>query len=1795
MAMAGCGDHFTGLQQLSTVSAVNIAGVAVLGAGCILCVSDFGVVVGEFHFHILRGAGSGIVEFQIGNGEVNSIGIQNIEHQCCDHFICCDASQADKAEGNHAVCLIHGNVIAVDQHIAESHSCGVEGHRHNAVVGQSHILGSDLHGDSAFVIADGDAASILGIGQFFLLDIQLIDLVGLGLDGLISQLLHQVVEYDAIGLSIGSRCALMQTANGPYTFAEGAQTEDCKVAHLVDDIQGNLIVGVSLECRPEEHASLCVIVQGVEVPCVTLVDTRLLRDADTVRVIVVRQGHTVGRQVAVNFLIQSAIGLHRIYSYLRLAVILEVFTIANSDTNQIAVILIHDLQICAGGGINANQIGTVSHQQSIHAGAVHVGCVCHIREEDVQTLNQTIRQFGYFISLGIDGIQAAGTIVGVQRACVDGAVGGDTGRGQIVNSQQVAAELVILGQLCGVEGAVPDGTAFVPNQSIQIHSDIDNTDVADGSNRVIQLGAGDDLYVTGSDCQHLTIFVHHCHALVGGSPDDITVRCIDRKHNSAQLGSVALLQNQAGVGDFNGGNFIQHFANLGVDFVGGAVHGIVIDLQQEAGAVNLAQIQNILTCLACYGIHLGAFQHIDILAILVQQSHSGHILVVSNADVQRVVEQTQSHVIQDGSSVIHSHVHIQSRTVAQSGPIHIAVLVNIVLGDQGNTHIQQGVLGHIGGAHIGGQFPVSVLPNTAVDVEIGGADSAQAFSDQVFTGGGIYDVIEGSCGITDGGKADGADHIAIGCADGVTLGHINSVLNDGVATEVVFLQRIIAVADKEAIYQTGVVHIALVQVGSAVLFAGELILLVRALIEHGRIGPVAVEAQNGDGVGGALYAFRIHNALCIDIAFQICAVFIVCQPSFVIFAQSDGDFHIGRAVGCNHSAALAQHLEEQVCVVGVDSAVGIQVGCSGIGDLCCYAGGIVQQDLAVSRVDISVAIEVHTEHIRAAYQFLTVNGEGDNRIQDAGSGIQIQRITVCKRILGEDVSVQCVGLLTVGEVVDGEGEGVNASTVGVIAQFYLDLAVGIGIGSVGIHQNVGICAHSCANVGQTGALLQNRVVAAGFGIDHRNSGGHQQALCQRTGIQAGEFTQIVFTDVLCDQRCHTSHLRCGHGGTAHQLVGYVIGNTVSVSTGNRQDCAAGSGDLRLQNQAAGNTPAGEAAHGVGSAVQESVAALCHIDSAGPVQDIVFLIGHGVELEILAVCHCQGDNRCIVGITGQVQGDQTFLVVDDHNADGAILNSSVGLLVEGSLATIAQGDLAGENFFAQSCKLLFRADTVQEYEFLITGQGQQGGITESNTIAANQHFDVGDILTIDGHISGDIACVVSGSNCQGVGVATGVAAGLHAHVIQIHVGNAILGVIHPCTGITGRHDHDHAALFQIIHNGLVFGVGIGGEAGVAAAQGQVDGIRAQQDSVFNGCHIVSLVSAAVGAKDLHNQDLCIGGNTLHMDGVQRADEATVFTGDVGIGGSDTGNMGAMLALIVVQVGNIVIAIHIVEAEGDLCIDVHILSSDVQTVQNIQLGQHSGDLFCIQQIQSSHVVLNGEAGLLGQQAQRILVSSLVKGLVINVQTGINDSDSGACTGITGCVTAGSAGLHAGSSHIGVCSSALNHIRLIQSFDDNVLNTADTGDGLNLTVLHIGRDQVSGQSQIPNNIQLFLGDILDLGDHRSLFICQLAPISHGNRVLCQALYGIACVKHAGRFQENGYTDNICRCILTLVAIELYCVLAKQIGRNAIVAYLRKLDTGCTCAGGKNPGRNDTQHQDYRKQSLENVVVPHICYLFH
>ncbi len=1236
---------------------------------------------------------------------------------------------------------------------------------------------------------------------------------------------------------------------------------------------------------------------------------------------------------------------------------------------------------------------------------------------------------------------------------------------------------------------------------------------------------------------------------------------------------------------------VVHILGGTADLVGGTVAGIVGHGDQILLAgVGIAQVHSDGDLFALLGL-LRVNGGIDGVAGQVGDLDSGQVVLVLGGDGELIAQQAHADVGDHGSGVIHHHGGGQISAIAQCIGLdqgldilggQNAVLVQIVLGDGHNADADALALGkaQLFNGLVDAHGGAVVAPCCTGGVVVGAVDIGGGVGDIDHLAGLIGHIGGQGCGIADQGDLVALQGGAV--ADGDPVSRIAFLGEVGVADHVVAAGIVGKLHDQGVgIGDAGAGGCGIEVGGSGVAVQT---LGIGTLLIHGGVGPAAVEAQHGDGVGHIVQdALGAGGGLHEDVALDVGAVDIRCIQS-VLDAVGQADLHgdIDHAA-CGHGELAGVHGgQDQVGVIGVDAVVLVDVG-NGV-DGVQLADGVVQDDLGVVSVGVAVLVQV-TCSLCGGDILHAVDQIGGSGGHGSGPGIQIADAVGGSDILGEEVGGQGVGLLGIADVVQAEGEGVLARTLGIVTQLSLDLAIGPGVGGVGVHPDVGIGGDGCAHVGQAGALVQDGVVVAAAGLLlHGNCSGHQQALGQLAHRQAGLGLQALIPDVLGHHSGHTGDLRSGHGGTGVVLIGLAGG----IHTIDGVDVSAGGGDLGLQDQGRGNAPGAEGAHQVVlAAACGSADLVVNVHLTGVVEHVASLVGdgRGQGLDQCALLLGDGDTGGGLGVVRQVHIDGTCLVVVDDGGDGTGLNGGDALLEEGSGATGADGNLAHQSI-AHSSPVLLGADAIDEDVSMLTGDGGHGlvgplilgvGVVVDLAVA---HLDI---------VAG-LAGVLHGGNAQGVDEGSGAAAGVEVHIIGIGQTGRALAVLGPGAVVACGHGCHGAAGSQRIQNLLV--AGGGDEAMGGGAQGQVHGVTAQDDGILDGDHVVAVVGAAGLAEDLHGDQLGIGGNTLDIDVFQRLGEGAVVIGDIGVGGGDTGDMGAVGALGIVIVDDIGVLVDVVVSKSDLAVDIQALGGVCGTdMELIQLG---GDLLGIQQVQTGHVGSSVHALLGGVHAQGVLKGGCGHGLVVGVDTGIDDGDPAACAGIA--VGPGDVGadLVAGGGHVGIDSLVLIHNgRLIPGLQEDLLDARDGLDLVDQTILHIGGDDVGNQSQVPDNVKLAADGSLDAGGHGFLLRLQAAAVGHGLGICGNVLGGEALVNGGLLLQNNGDTDGV-RIRIQRLFLRIGSLVQKLQGRAVLQLGKSQRLAVLSCVGvssglGRHGIAGQQGHDQQQRKQADGEILFH------
>ena len=320
-------------------------------------------------------------------------------------------------------------------------------------------------------------------------------------------------------------------------------------------------------------------------------------------------------------------------------------------------------------------------------------------------------------------------------------------------------------------------------------------------------------------------------------------------------------------------------------------------------------------------------------------------------------------------------------------------------------------------------------------------------------------------------------------------------------------------------------------------------------------------------MGRTLHALCRGEFLGVAVGLDVSAGGVVgIQILLDVLAQLHGDFHRDAAARGDLHRHIPGKVHGKVGVIGRDLAVAIQIIGRQLGFVqLTLAGGIVQDGL-----NIRVRVVAAGLHQSVVHLVRDLGGELD------GQGVQIDRPGIGKQILGKDIGIEEIVRRLILQIGEGVSESILAGLAGIVAQLHLHLAVRRAGGGVSRHREIAVRLDGAVDVGKARALLQHGIVRSAVPIHHRLSGGHQQALGQMTGGNAGLLRKPILPEVLGQHGHHAGDLGSCHGGTGHILICLAAFHSAVDGV----DVAAGGGDLGLQLQGAGHAPGAEGAHGI---------------------------------------------------------------------------------------------------------------------------------------------------------------------------------------------------------------------------------------------------------------------------------------------------------------------------------------------------------------------------------------------------------------------------------------------------------------------------------------------------------------------------------------------------------------------------------------------------------------------------------------
>ena len=494
----------------------------------------------------------------------------------------------------------------------------------------------------------------------------------------------------------------------------------------------------------------------------------------------------------------------------------------------------------------------------------------------------------------------------------------------------------------------------------------------------------------------------------------------------------------------------------------------------------------------------------------------------------------------------------------------------------------------------------------------------------------------------------------------------------------------------------------------------------------------------GSGGGGSVDK-ALHVSAIGKVLVQLCLLAV-------------GETHLhgdGHAAGGRHGDyAGIQHLQKFMYIVGGDCAVFIQVGEILVGSQFRPQDHMVHEELRICVIGHAVAIEVIAGQVPDRGNGLSVHQEGDLGVHGLGEGVHVEPQfglvfvnVIFKHPLGEEVGGEGIGGVLAPQVVEGEGEGVDAGPLRIVLQLCLYLAIGLAI-----YQDVGGSAYRLVHSGQTCALAEDGVIIAGGFLEHGLCSGHEEALGQGP-VGKTRLAQLLLLQVLHDKGSQTRHLGRRHGGTGH------IGVSIGLKHGPFQgvDIAARGRDLRLDAQVAGDAPGAEGAYGeiLGVFIICNNFAI-YLDGTCIVGQTVFCL-HGGSGGLDRCAFLLGDRnaRLAAIVLLQIHIDDAGLVVVNDHCLRLQTRGHVCFVHKRSFTPGAEDDFVGQ---IHAGIVFFESDPINQQEFIVcAGSGQ---IQRRHRILHTQPLVIEDPRFPHLEIAANGAVIVHRGNCQGIGVRTG---------------------------------------------------------------------------------------------------------------------------------------------------------------------------------------------------------------------------------------------------------------------------------------------------------------------------------------------------------------------------------------------------------------------------------------------------------
>ena len=274
---------------------------------------------------------------------------------------------------------------------------------------------------------------------------------------------------------------------------------------------------------------------------------------------------------------------------------------------------------------------------------------------------------------------------------------------------------------------------------------------------------------------------------------------------------------------------------MGFHGVGGHVHGVVHDLQEEFAAAEAIHVQDIDGFFTGLNVGISASGSKQLAATCIEQHHSCDVLVVAGSDRQGVAGHTVGDIHQFRGSVVHHSGEGHGSALAQCVPVGIALSIYVVLRSQSQLGDNAIAFFQVGNrpAHAHGHGGVD--PVTLIDEIVGACHRAGFFASQ-HVSIAIGDPIAGVGGVADNSAVPHVELVTADAVDGVTLRLVALVGDHRVAAKQIGRVGVVAVDNGNGV-AVGDAHVGITGLVTSQIFC------IGTDVKHGGFSPAAIEAQ----------------------------------------------------------------------------------------------------------------------------------------------------------------------------------------------------------------------------------------------------------------------------------------------------------------------------------------------------------------------------------------------------------------------------------------------------------------------------------------------------------------------------------------------------------------------------------------------------------------------------------------------------------------------------------------------------------------------------------------------------------------------------------------------------------------------------------------------------------------------------------------------------------------------------------------------------------------------------------------